>query len=100
MKTPRLRRGALIDRMSASVPDPDRRPTPSIVEAHLHEVKLLLDACVEDELLGRIREIQGAGMKGQVIVFNLCRPIVEKCVFDAGAHHPTPPGLLAAERRH
>jgi hypothetical protein len=49
MKAPRLPRGALIHLMSASIPDSDRRPTPSIIEAELHQVQLLLDAGVEDE---------------------------------------------------
>src|SRR2546430_3948736 len=98
METPRFGRGALVSLTSASVADSDGRPTPSIIDARFHEVQLLLDAGVEDELLGRIRELQVAVVKGQVIVFNLCRPIIEKRVFDADAHHPTPSGLVAAER--
>src|SRR5262245_57686135 len=98
METPRFGRGVRVPLTSASIADSDRRPTPSIIEADFHEVQLLLDAGVEDELLGRIRELQVAGVKVQVIVFNLCRPIVEKRIFDADAYHPTPPGLVAAER--
>src|SRR5215813_11467455 len=98
MKTPRFGRGALIDLTSTSIPDSDGGPTPSIVEANLHQVQLLLDAGVEDERLGRIGELQSAGVKVEIVVFDLCRPIVEKRVFDAGAYDPAKPGLVPAER--
>jgi hypothetical protein len=56
MKTPRFGRGAPISLMSASITDSDRLPTPSIIETDFHEMQLLLNVGVEQELLGRIRK--------------------------------------------
>ena len=111
-KTRPVTRGALVDSprgigsrpvaRALSVPEPDRSPTPSIVDAGFHEVLVLLDAGVEDELVAfgrRPRELVIAGAESQVIVFDLRGPIVEEGVFYARAQHPPPLGFVAAERR-
>ena len=56
---------------AASVADPDRSPTPSIVDAGFHDVKLLLNAGVEEKRACGIRESEVAGVEAHVIVFDL-----------------------------
>src|SRR5262245_43475412 len=82
-----------------SVPDADRSPTPSIIDAGFHDVELLLDTGVEEECARGIRELEVAGAQVHVIVFDLRGPVVVKGVFDTGAGHPAPLGLAAVEGR-
>src|SRR5262249_36741575 len=92
-------RGAIIRATPTSVADSDRIPTPPIIDARFHEVHLLLDAGVEEELSGRVGELQLCVSEAQVVVFDLRGPIVVEGVFEPSADHPAPPRLRAVEGR-